>query len=297
MDRNKILKMVAVLAAIIVIVGSLTRLAGGDSLSLSEYAAQNASARPQGSPAPSGASPGVTPVPEASPATALTGAALNGSSRLEQRTTYTDGFYYEPLSDNLRRYITGVSYSPARNEDEPEDSRDFLDKLRYVHIWHFDFQGEPSEGELICHEAIARDLVEIFYELYRNEYQLEKVLLTDEYDGDGEAARADNCSFCFYTVPADGEASLARHSLGLAVDINPCYNPRILYGTDGAAAILPADSADYADRSAAFPYKIDEDDLCYKLFIRHGFTWGGSRNNGKDYQHFQKALPSQGNAD
>ena len=34
--------------------------------------------------------------------------------------------------------------------------------------------------------------------------------------------------------------------------------------------------------------KIDENDLCYKLFIEHGFTWGGNWNSSKDYQHFQK---------
>ena len=25
-----------------------------------------------------------------------------------------------------------------------------------------------------------------------------------------------------------------------------------------------------------------------KLFIEHGFTWGGNWNSSKDYQHFQK---------
>ncbi|NLO63583.1 MAG: M15 family metallopeptidase, partial [Clostridiaceae bacterium] len=31
------------------------------------------------------------------------------------------------------------------------------------------------------------------------------------------------------------------------------------------------------------------DDLCYKLLIRHGFTWGGDWTTSKDYQHFSKA--------
>lgn len=293
MDKNKILTMAAALAAILIIAGSISRLAGGDSMSLSEYAAQNASARPQGSPAPSATPSAPETSPSIQPASALTGASLNGSSQLEQRVTYAEGFYYEPVSDSLRRYITGVSYTDVPGGDKPEDSRAFLDGLRYVHIWHFNFQGKPVEGELICHESIARDLVEIFYELYRNEYQLEKVLLADEYDGDGEAAREDNCSFCFYTVPEEEDTALAKHSLGLAVDINPRYNPRILYGADGTMTILPADFAGYEDRSGDFPYKIDENDLCYKLFISHGFTWGGSRNNGKDYQHFQKAAPKE----
>lgn len=312
MDKNKILQMFAALAAILVIVGSLTKLARGNSMSLSEYAALNSSARPPESPAPGEDQPtaAASHAPEATaspaPVSLLIGASLNGSSQLDARTTYTEGFYYEPLSDNLRRYMTGVSY-PAGEMDGPKPAEkdqqegqtqqtensspaDF-EMLRYVHIWHYDFSGTPKEGELICNEYIARDLVEIFYELYRNEYQLERVLLVDEYDGDAEAARADNNSFCFYAVLSETDSALSKHSAGLGLDINPCYNPRIIYESDGRQTITPASAAKYADRTGSFPYKIDEDDLCYKLFIKHGFTWGGNRNSGKDYQHFQKSLP------
>lgn len=31
--------------------------------------------------------------------------------------------------------------------------------------------------------------------------------------------------------------------------------------------------APYVDRSLNFPHKIDHNDLCYKLFKVHGFTW------------------------
>lgn len=319
MDKTKILKMIAALAAILVIVGSLSKLAGMDSMSLSEYAALNSSARPQESPAPKDSMPGasaipvpgatappapgttVSPEPGASappapvPASALTGASLNGSTQLTARTTYTEGFYYEPLSDSLRRYMTGVSYpaetpAPTSAEQKNTTLADF-EKLRYVHIWHYDFSGTPREGELVCNEYIAQDLVEIFYELYRNEYQLEKVLLADEYDGDADAAREDNNSFCFYYAQAGEDSTPSRHAAGLALDINPRYNPRITYGEGAVQVVTPASAAGYADRTGSFPYKIDEDDLCCRLFVRHGFTWGGNRNDGKDYQHFQKAMP------
>lgn len=303
MDKNKIIKMFAALAAILVIVGSLSKLRGSNSMSLSEYAALNSSARPSESPAPGNdpSAPPASPAPEGTaspvpaPVSALTGASLNGSSQLGARATYSEGFYYEPLSDNLRRYMTGVSYpsesaSPAPEEQAGAALADLKD-LRYVHIWHYDFSGTPREGELICNEYIAQDLVEIFYELYRNEYQMEKVLLIDEYDGDADAARQDNNSFCFYSVQDNEDSALSKHAFGLALDINPCYNPRIVYEKDGSQTITPASAAGYADRTGSFPYKIDEDDLCCRLFVRHGFTWGGNRNNGKDYQHFQKALP------
>ena len=43
----------------------------------------------------------------------------------------------------------------------------------------------------------------------------------------------------------------------------------------------------YLDRDADFPYKIDHEDLCFKLFTEHGFEWGGDWEDRKDYQHFE----------
>lgn len=52
---------------------------------------------------------------------------------------------------------------------------------------------------------------------------------------------------------------------------------------------MPANAAEYADRDKAFDHKIDRTDLCYCIFRRHGWKWGGDWNNSKDYQHFTKS--------
>ena len=64
----------------------------------------------------------------------------------------------------------------------------------------------------------------------------------------------------------EGTSSLSKHALGLALDINPFYNPYVTYNADGSENVSPEESAIYADRDVSFPYKIDENDLCYKLF-------------------------------
>lgn len=221
----------------------------------------------------------------------LAGAFLNGTSQADQRVEYQEGFYYEPLSDRLCRYITGISYPAESGDENAVPPAITLDQLRYVHILHYDFEGNSVEGELICNAYIAQDLVEIFYELHRNEYMLEKVLLIDEYNGDDTASMEDNNTSCFNYRVVEGTQTLSRHAYGLAVDINPLYNPYITYEKDGTEIVSPAAALDYADRSARFAYKIDDEDLCYKLFTSHGFTWGGNWNRSKDYQHFQKSLP------
>lgn len=310
-DRNKIIKMVVILALITIVAGGLLRGSQHSSYTLGDYASDNPSlayqtSEPSPSPtrSPSVDSPSADTteiLQEASPLPAtsvLTGASLNGTLMEDQRITLSEGFYYEPLSEKLQRYITGVSY-PVTVDNFTDTSESLLksveigyDDLRYLHILHYDFDGNPAEGELICNKAIAQDLAEIFYELYCNEYQLEKVLLIDEYNGDDTASMGDNNTSCFNYRPVEGTSSLSKHALGLAIDINPLYNPYITYNKDGSENVSPASAAAYADRSASFPYKIDENDLCYKLFKEHGFTWGGHWNSCKDYQHFQKVVES-----
>lgn len=213
----------------------------------------------------------------------LTGADLNGEKMAYARITLEDGFYYEPLSEDLAEYITGVSYP----ESVTDPAVIFMD-LSYVHVLYCDFEGESAEGELICNQSIAQDLVEIFQELYRAGYQIERIRLIDEYDGDDELSMTDNNTSCFNYRVVSGSSSLSRHAYGLAVDINPLYNPYITYNKDHTINVAPAAGEEYADRSNAFPYKIDENDLCCRLFKEHGFTWGGDWNSCKDYQHFQK---------
>lgn len=201
------------------------------------------------------------------------------------RTTYEEGFYYEPLTKEVKERITDISYPESGCTVPYED-------LNYVGLKYIDFNGQEQSGELICNKAIAQDMVEIFYELYRNEYRLERVRLIDEYNGDDTASMAENNTSCFNYRVVDGTTSLSKHAYGLAIDINPYYNPYVVFGrnADGSDYISPPGSEVYADRSQSFAYKIDENDLCYRLFTEHGFTWGGNWNSSKDYQHFQKTI-------
>ena len=197
------------------------------------------------------------------------------------RTIYAYGFYYEPLSDEIKEKITGVSFH--------ENDNITYDDLRYLNVLYVDFEGNTQKGEIICNKAIADDLVEIFKELYDNKYQIDKIRLIDEYGGDDDLSCDDNNTSCFNYRVVGGTDSLSKHALGLAIDINPFQNPYITY-PNGVERISPVGSEPYADRSSGLPHMILEGDLCYNLFIEHGFTWGGHWKTLKDYQHFQKTF-------
>lgn len=184
------------------------------------------------------------------------------------------------LNDALKARIKGMSY-PANDTD----CKISYDELRYIKLLHYDFVGKVHEGELIVNAKLADEVMKIFYELFKAKYPLASVRLVDDYGqpaSDSLSMAANNTS-AFNYRRISGSKTLSRHSYGAAVDINPVFNPYIV-----GARVAPENSKPYVDRSRNFAGKIDHADLCYKLFLKYGWTWGGDWQGDKDYQHFSK---------
>lgn len=185
------------------------------------------------------------------------------------------------LPEDVRQRIWGVSYHENENIS--------LEELRYLRVLHIGFDGLPHIGELIVNQRVAEDVLEVMAELYRQSYPIEKMLLIDEYGAEDSLSMADNNTSAFNYREIAGSSRLSKHAKGLAIDINPLYNPYVKQTGEGEAVVSPLEGAAYADRAQEFPYKIEEGDLCCQLFGAHGFIWGGSWNSVKDYQHFEYA--------
>lgn len=195
-----------------------------------------------------------------------------------------EAFYIEVISDELKERMNGKSYA-----DNIDESIINYSMLRHIVIKYYDFNDDVQLGEIVCNEKIAQDLLEIFEELYNSGYQLERVHLIDEYDADDDASMDDNNTSCFNYRVVDNTTKLSYHAYGLAIDVNPFYNPYVQM-RNGEEYVCPTGSVPYANRDDNFPYKIDENDLAYILFKQHGFIWGGDWNSLKDYQHFEKRV-------
>ena len=182
------------------------------------------------------------------------------------------------IDDKIFSQINGKSYK----KDCPLP----VESLRYLRVLHKNFDGKTLEGELICNVEIAEDLIEIFQQLYAANYPIEKISLIDNYDADDELSMRDNNSSCFNFRFVSYTKKISLHGYGMAVDINPLYNPYIKM-VNGVQNVEPANGTPYVDRTKNFPYKILEDDICVKLFAEHNFYWGGNCwDDAKDYQHF-----------
>ena len=196
-----------------------------------------------------------------------------------QSQNLSEGFSIQEIPDSIWAKMQGKTYQP-----NPYVQRN---DLRYLKVLHWDYDEKSHEGVLVCNKLIADKLLVIFRELYIFHYPIQRIRLADEYDADDERQMQDNNTSCFCYRHVSGSKKLSYHARGLAIDINTLYNPYVRYRKDGTMIIQPSNGKPYVDRKKPYRYKIVKGDLCYQLFLKHGFTWGGSWRTMKDYQHFE----------
>ena len=190
-------------------------------------------------------------------------------------------FTAQRIPDEVFERMRGKSF-PAKGEKSLIRRKD----LRYLRLWYVGFDGESKLGEMVCNKEAAADIVDIFYDLYLKEYPIESIRLIDDFDANDELSMEANNTSCFCYRLIGGTDRLSNHGLGFAVDLNPLYNPQVFTDEYGIYS-YPYGSEAYADRTKDFPYKIDRKDAAYKLFKRHGFSWGGRWDGKNDYMHFE----------
>ncbi|WP_053956769.1 M15 family metallopeptidase [Inediibacterium massiliense] len=204
----------------------------------------------------------------------------NKENSIDEQASIEDinQFTYEPLPEEIKQKIQGVSW-----KKNPYIS---LDDLAYARVCYVGFDNQDHQGELIVHKKVAKEVVEIFEELYKSKFPIEKIKLIDEYGASDELSMADNntSAFCFREVTGNNK-NLSKHSYGIAIDINPIQNPYIK-----GKKVAPLQGKQYMNRLHIQKGMIVKDDICYKAFKNRGWTWGGEWKSLKDYQHFEKNI-------
>ena len=182
------------------------------------------------------------------------------------------------IDDALYKRIEGKSYHPNSDIE--------ISDLAYIPLLHYGFDRRVHQGELICNRLICEPVIGVFKSLYQKRYQIQSIRLIDDFNGsDDESMKANNTSAFNYRQITNG-SRLSYHAFGLAIDLNPLYNPYVKT-IDGETIILPKESVPFVDRSKRFAHKISHSDSAYKTFTDFGFSWGGDWESLKDYQHFE----------
>lgn len=182
------------------------------------------------------------------------------------------------IPDSVFAKMQGASF-----QENPHIKRE---ELAYLKIPYYGFDKAVHEGIMVVHRKIASAVQEIFAELCRAQYPIERMEPAENFGGDDNRMMAANNTSGFNYRTIAGTNRISKHGLGLAVDVNPLYNPYIRW-EKGKRVCEPIAGDRYSDRTKTFPHKISQNDLCYILFKRYGFEWGGEWERVKDYHHFE----------
>lgn len=184
-------------------------------------------------------------------------------------------FTSSEIPNNILEKMIGNSIPNNDNVD--------INGLSYLKITYFGFDEKSHIGEMIVNKDIAQEVLDIFREVYRKKYPIEKIKLIDEYCADDEKSMENNntSAFCYRTISNTNKLSI--HSLGKAIDVNPLYNPCVVKNS-----VFPAKGKQFANRSIVRKGTIQKSDALYNAFVKRGWSWGGNWRNKKDYQHFEK---------
>ncbi len=200
-------------------------------------------------------------------------------------------------NDEIYNRIYGRSF--------PVDGSVDLKSIKYLKMLYRNFDGYTVVGEMIVHTNLANDVIKAFKQIYESDIEIESMQLIDDFFpttnvsnpaqvADENSMKANNTSAFNYRKIA-GSSSLSLHSLGMAIDVNPFYNPYVL--RDGTSPY--SNDKKYIDaterENSTDPHVIKKSSSIYKIFTDLGFSWGGDWTSPKDYQHFEKQVSTSVN--
>lgn len=166
--------------------------------------------------------------------------------------------------------------------------------LSSIDITYWGTDQKSHTGILVVNKNIADDTQKIFQEIYKIKFPIEKIAPLSDYKNNEEQAMEDNDSFGYHCKKMTSNSNLySKHAYGLAVDINPEFNP---YINARHNILLPKNSEDYANRENIKPGMITKNSPIYSIFLQHHWKWGGDWKSIKDYHHFETDLTFSANA-
>jgi len=160
---------------------------------------------------------------------------------------------------------------------------DVLASQTLLNIPFLGFDGETHIGQLVVHEELASEIVEVFRQILVARFPICQMLPIVAFNWSDDASmEANNCSAFNYRVKV-GKSGLSAHATGCAVDINPRQNPYL-----NGELKLPV-GAIYDENAMG---ALTPDSVPVRVFESFGWIWGGRWTALKDYHHFEKLVAS-----
>lgn len=166
-----------------------------------------------------------------------------------------------------------------------EDCPVALEDLRKVGVDFWGLDDKRHLGSLVVHQSVAKEVALLFQRFYEAHIHFESIKPMRELGGNDELSMEKNNTSAFNCRAVTGvEKHFSQHAYGLAIDINPRWNPYIK-----GKLVLPKNARAY-DPKHCLKQQNCANNLVVKALKDAGWAWGGDWHSLKDYQHFEKAM-------
>lgn len=174
--------------------------------------------------------------------------------------------------------IIDASYTFDEAVEYSEAPEEIISQLELVDVYYISTDGKIHKGQVVTNRQIANDIKEIFSFMLDEGFVIEKAIPIVKYGWNDSLSMAANnsYSFCYRNI------SYSKHATGMAIDINPRFNPLRWKNIDRpntpAGAVL-----DTNVNGTLYPGHIVVNE-----FRRLGFRWGHTFTKYYDDHHFEK---------
>jgi len=153
-------------------------------------------------------------------------------------------------------------------------------ELTLLDVEYYSTDGKIHAGQVLTNKKIAKDVNRMFRFMFKARFPIAKVIPAVKYHWNDDLSMQDNntYSFCYR------DASYSKHALGMAIDINPFFNPvRWKTGYENRK-----------NKPVGAKYNTSVNGTFYALhpvvveFRRRGFRWGHTFTRNFDDHHFEK---------
>ena len=153
-----------------------------------------------------------------------------------------------------------------------------IDQLELLEVHYLSVDGAIHRGQILCNRKISADIRDLFTFMLNEGFVIEKAIPGVRYNWSDSLSMADNnsYSFCYRNI------TYSKHAHGMAIDINPRFNPLRWKRGDRPNEPLGALS-DTTINGTLFPSH-----PVVKAFTERGFRWGHNFSKYYDDHHFEK---------
>lgn len=157
--------------------------------------------------------------------------------------------------------------------------RSIIDQLTLFDVTYLSTDGRIHRGQILCNKIIEEEIKKIFRFMLDKGFVIEKAIPIVKYNWNDSLSMDDNnsYSFCYRDI------TYSKHATGMAIDINPRFNPLRWKGEERP------NKPEGAVRDTTVNGTLYPGHPVVEEFRKLGFRWGHTFTRFYDDHHFENA--------